>query len=288
MKPLHAIEVSPSDSVRRLAVPHGKARLVMLFLFASLSGVCAASDADNAAASAVADARLIQHAQQALSREFAQALRRAQRGDTEAALQVGRSYQTGVGVTANFKQADRWLGRAARAGSVDAIVAQGESLEFGWGVDADAEQARLRYLWAAERRNIWGFYALGRLHHVGAGIMKADPREAFKWYSLAASHGHAMAVDKKRATAASLPKLALEYAGYRANAWERSQQTLEAGERQNLRSLEVRTQPGSTSVPAFVWPVTQTDTSHRAQPPKAAEEVARYLLLDVQQLLNQR
>lgn len=164
----------------------------------------------------------------ALEREFDQALSRARRGEPGAAYQVGRSYQTGVGVVPDFRLAERWLRRAAALGLVDAVVAQGEAFEFGWGVVPDAERARSHYNWAVEQRSPLGFYALGRLYRTGSGSIKPDTSEAFKLFSLAGAHGHYLADDEKRATAKMMTLVSLEYAGYRANAWERLQQGREA------------------------------------------------------------
>ena len=164
----------------------------------------------------------------ALKREFEQALSRARRGEPGAAYQVGRSYQAGVGIAPDFRLAERWLRRAAALGFVDAVVAQGEAFEFGWGVAPDAERARRHYKWAVEQRSPLGFYALGRLYRSGSGIIKPDASEAFKFFSLAEAHGHYRANDEKQATTKMMSFVSIEYAGYRANAWERLHQSREA------------------------------------------------------------
>ena len=73
-----------------------------------------------------------------------------------------------------------------------------------------------------------GFNALGALYLKGGGPIKPDASEAFKWFSLATAHGHYRAADNKLSVAQELTPLALEYAGYRANRWERLQQGREA------------------------------------------------------------
>lgn len=163
-----------------------------------------------------------------LQHEFKHALRLAHRGVVEAQFQVGRSYQMGVGVEQDFKLSKRWLRRAASAGSMDALVAEGQSYEFGWGVPVDIRRAAENYMTAAEQRSVRGLDALGHLYLKGGGQIKPDAREAFKWFSLATAQGHYRSGDDKQAVSQQLTPVALEYAGYRANRWERHQQGREA------------------------------------------------------------
>ena len=164
------------------------------------------------------------YAKEYLQLEFEQAMKLANRGAVESQFQVGRSYQMGVGVEQDFKRSKRWLLRAAVAGSMDAVVAEGQSFEFGWGVPVNINRAFEHYNRAAEQRSIRAFDALGHLYLKGGGAIKPDAREAFKWFSLAAAHGHYRSGDDKLAVSQQLAPVALEYAGYRANRWERNQQ----------------------------------------------------------------
>ena len=164
------------------------------------------------------------YAKDYLKLEFEQARKLANRGAVEAQFQVGRSYQMGVGVEQDFKRSQRWLRTAAVAGSMDAVVAEGQSFEFGWGVPVNISRAFEHYNRAAEQRSIRAFDALGHLYLKGGGSIKPDAREAFKWFSLAAAHGHYRSPDDKRDVAQKMTPVSLEYAGYRANRWERHQQ----------------------------------------------------------------
>ena len=168
------------------------------------------------------------YAKEYLQLEFEKAMKLAILGAVEAQFQVGRSYQMGVGVEQDFKRSQRWLRRAAIAGSMDAVVAEGQSHEFGWGMPVNISRAHEHYNRAAEQRSIRAFDALGHLYLKGGGAIKPDAREAFKWFSLAAAHGHYRSGDDKQAVSRQLEPVALEYAGYRANRWERNQQGRES------------------------------------------------------------
>ena len=61
----------------------------------------------------------------------------AERGESEAMLELARAYDGGDGVPSNSRTAYRWYLHAAEAGHVDAMYAVGLSLVEGEGIEAD-------------------------------------------------------------------------------------------------------------------------------------------------------
>ena len=122
----------------------------------------------------------------------------AQKGDADAAFNLGQAYRLGKGVPLDLAAAQGWFERAARAGHVDAATSLGILL-FQNG----NRQAAMRWLsQAAEAGEARAMLLYGTALYNGDG-MKADPVRAYALISRAAAQGLAPA----RATLADMDSI---------------------------------------------------------------------------------
>lgn len=80
-----------------------------------------------------------------------------------------------------------WLSRA-RAGDTDAQINLGHLYESGLGVERDRRQALVWYRQAAEQGNPDAQFQVGLMHELGLGV-EPDIQEAESWYQLATDQG---------------------------------------------------------------------------------------------------
>ena len=149
---------------------------------------------------------------------------RAERGEPEAQTMLGRLSAKGHEVPQSYQQAALWYRKAADQNYAPAQVALGELHEAGQGVPLDEAAAAEWYRKAADQGYAPGQYNLGMLYALGKGVtlndaeaialyqkaaaqgdalsqynlgirflrgkgVSADPIEAYKWLSLAGTHG---------------------------------------------------------------------------------------------------
>ena len=139
-------------------------------------------------------------------RAFAQNLKLAQAGDAQAALQVARAYQSGMGVKANPEQALEWYQQAALRGSVQAQLNLFHFYTKGELVPADP-QAALAYLQAAaQENNPDAQHKLGNMYMRGETLPQHEGQALF-WYLQAVSNGSAEATAKIKALSTEKPAL---------------------------------------------------------------------------------
>lgn len=138
---------------------------------------------------------------------------KADKGDTNAMIALGKAYWNGDKVSFDLEKARTWLDRAASKGALDAQMFLGMAYFSGTKLPKD-RQAAAKYLSAAADQ---GFplaqYYVGMMYLNGAGLEKSEAN-ALKFLTLAANQGHApaeydlgvvyddgigTAVDKKRA-----------------------------------------------------------------------------------------
>lgn len=122
----------------------------------------------------------------------------ADKGDLDAAFNLGQAHRLGRGVPADSGEARKWFERAARAGHVDAQVSLGLLL-FDIGDRANA------LIWlkrAADRGEPRALLVIGTALFNGDG-MKRDPVLGYAYVSRAAAQGLAPA----RATLADMDKM---------------------------------------------------------------------------------
>ncbi len=112
----------------------------------------------------------------------------AERGDADAAFNLGQAYRLGRGVPADSSAARRWFERAAKAGHLDAQVSLGILL-----FDIGDRSAALTWLGkAAERGDPRALLITGTALFNGDG-MKSDPVRGYAYVSRAAAQGLAPA-----------------------------------------------------------------------------------------------
>lgn len=115
------------------------------------------------------------------------AKRRAQEGDSDAALQVGMNYINNGSITKR-KEAAKWLEQSAKKNNTDAQYYYGLSLLGGQGVIQDYKAG---FFWidkAARRGHPEAQYSLGKMYRKGTGV-EIDRGRAYLWFNLAAAQG---------------------------------------------------------------------------------------------------
>ncbi len=122
----------------------------------------------------------------------------AEKGDADAAFNLGQAYRLGRGVPADSSAAKRWFERAAKAGHLDAQVSLGLLL-----FDTGDRSSALTWLGrAAERGDPRAMLVTGTALFNGDG-MKSDPVRGYAYVSRAAAQGLAPA----KATLADMDKV---------------------------------------------------------------------------------
>lgn len=114
-------------------------------------------------------------------------LEAAENGDVKAQLELGEKYRDGDGVIQNYREAAKWIRKAAEQGYASAQAVLGMSYDFG-EVKQDYKEAAKWYRLAAEQGDRLGQLGLGNLLKAGDGVPQ-DYIEAMKWYRLAADQG---------------------------------------------------------------------------------------------------
>lgn len=110
---------------------------------------------------------------------------RADRGDAEAALQLGNLLHRGQVPVAKFGSAADWYRKSCALGNLSACHNVGVAYENGRnGVGRDYAEAATWYLQAAERAFLPSQFNLAALY-ANAHITSLDNREGLKWFLIA-------------------------------------------------------------------------------------------------------
>ncbi len=96
------------------------------------------------------------------------------------------------GVEKNYKKAFELFTEAAEKGQSDAMVQLGFMYDGGMYVKENKKSAVYWFQKAAEAGNAWGEYLLADCYRIGIGVTR-DYKLAFHWYQKAAEQGHAEA-----------------------------------------------------------------------------------------------
>ena len=121
--------------------------------------------------------------------DFAQTLEAAQRGDCDAAWQLGDMYREATGgVKYSPRTAYRWYAQSALAGSPTGQNNVGAAFENGLGCEQSYAKAAKWYRLAAMQGLGVAMSNLAFLYLYGYG-MKADKSEALRWFKLGAESG---------------------------------------------------------------------------------------------------
>ncbi len=116
----------------------------------------------------------------------------ALRGHPDAQNYLGVMYRDGESVSPSDVEAVRWFRFAASHHSGEGCHNLGQLLSAGRGADKDEALASAQFLKGAMLEHIPAQVELARRYLTGVGLT-VDPVEAFAWYDMAASKGHAPA-----------------------------------------------------------------------------------------------
>ena len=119
----------------------------------------------------------------------------ADKGNSEAMLQLGHCCNGGWGVEKSPKKAVEWFRKAADKGNARAMSSLGQCYEAGEGVKQDKEEAARWYRKAlaldrkaSEEGDAEALLQIGLSYSLGNGV-KQDKEEAVKWFRKAAEKG---------------------------------------------------------------------------------------------------
>lgn len=133
-----------------------------------------------------------QEAASSTEKSFVELKKRADSGDADAQINLGRLYHDGQGVPQDYVQARQWYEKAAAQGNAFAQHAIGSLYANGRGVPQDYAQARKWYEKAAAQGLAKAQVALGALYYMGWGVPQ-DYATARQWWEKAAAQSDAMA-----------------------------------------------------------------------------------------------
>ena len=123
---------------------------------------------------------------------YAEFLRLAQTGDSNAETALGILYDDGHGVPKDQRMAVTWYRKAAEAGNPQAQLNLGTHYEQGQGVEQDYAAALDWYRKAAELGYAPAQVAVGSMYYRGRGVPQ-DKKQANAWFQRAAEQGNASA-----------------------------------------------------------------------------------------------
>ncbi len=112
---------------------------------------------------------------------------KAEAGDAESQVELGRRYDKGEGVAKDPAEAVKWFRKAAEQNYAKAQYNLGVCFYAGEGVAKDPEAVKW-YRKAAEQNDAEGQLYLGLSYVKGEGVAE-DLVEAYKWLLLAARQG---------------------------------------------------------------------------------------------------
>ena len=126
------------------------------------------------------------------AQELADLRVRAEAGEADAQVTLGRRYATGEGVPQDDAKAITWFRKAAEQGHAEAQAVLGAMYEIGRDVPQNDVEAVAWYRNAAEQGHAWAQGKLGSMYKQGRGVPQ-DDGEAVTWYRKAAEQGNAEA-----------------------------------------------------------------------------------------------
>lgn len=121
--------------------------------------------------------------------DWHETLKKAQKGDPAAQMEVAERYRNGQGVPKDSAEAAMWYRKAAEQGVPKAQTDLGLMYANGEGVPRDYQEAVKWYHKAAEQGNAAAEHGLGIMYHNGFGVERDDGR-ANRYFHQAAEHGY--------------------------------------------------------------------------------------------------
>ena len=140
-------------------------------------------------ASSVAVVQLAAQQTKADQKPIEEVKAKAEAGDAESQVELGRRYLNGEGVAKREMEAVRWFRKAAEQNYAEAQYNLGLCYEHGEGVAADRVEAMKWFRKAAEQNDADAQFNLGMCYE-RADAGTEDWAEVYKWLSLAAGQGH--------------------------------------------------------------------------------------------------
>jgi hypothetical protein len=119
---------------------------------------------------------------------------RAEAGDAEAQVELGRAYEDGKGVEQDDVRAVEWFRKSAEQGNAQAQNALGVMYALGRGVERDKEEAVRWYKKAAKQGLAEGIYNVAISYYNGEGI-EENSALACTWMMVAQRRGDAQAAE---------------------------------------------------------------------------------------------
>ena len=136
-------------------------------------------------ASSVAVVQLAAQQTKADQKPIEEVKAKAEAGDAESEVELGRRYDKGEGVAKDQVEAVKWYRKAAEQNYAEAQYSLGVCYEHGEGVAKDEAEAVKWFRKAAEQNYAMAQYNLGLCYDNGEGVAK-DQVEAVKWFRKAA------------------------------------------------------------------------------------------------------
>jgi len=113
---------------------------------------------------------------------------KAEAGDAQAQVDLGRAYDDGNGVKQSDELAAKWYQKAAEQGNPEAQNILGNMYRAGRGVDQNKEEAVRWYRKAARQKYGNAMFNIGTAYYNGDGV-SVDDSEAYAWFVLAQENG---------------------------------------------------------------------------------------------------
>jgi hypothetical protein len=145
--------------------------------------------------------------------EVAQLKAKAEEGNLDAQVSLGRAYELGNGVPKSDQQAVKWYRAAAEQGNANAQNSLGLMYRSGRGVSSDKVEAVGWYRRAARQKDASAMFNLGTAYYNGDGV-SIDDVASFAWFLLAQDFGSLPAVD-------AVKRMTDEAGNRQANAFEK-------------------------------------------------------------------
>ena len=120
-------------------------------------------------------------------------LKAAKAGHPRAQALLGRTYQEGLGVPVDYKQAAVWFGQAAAQGHRASQYGLGNLYFEGEGVPQDRTKAITLYRQSAEQGYDQAEFILGLAYEFGWGGLPRNRQIAIRWLSKAGVHRNGQA-----------------------------------------------------------------------------------------------
>jgi len=121
-------------------------------------------------------------------------LRRAQSGDANAQLELGRAYEDGKGIPQDDGRAVEWFRKAAEQGNAQAQNSLGVMYSVGRGVSQNKKEAVQWYRKAAKQGLHEGLFNVAISYFNGEGV-PTDLNLAYAWMRAAQDRGDTQAAD---------------------------------------------------------------------------------------------